>query len=79
MLMLKTSQLQLIKNCHRNEEEFKEKWKRKSEELEKADQIQDVDSEVGGRNCGEKDRNNFAMRNQLLSGAGTDYRDVSSL
>ena len=48
---------------------IKEKWQRKYELSEKVDQIQEVFSEVGIRNCfGEKDRHNFAMLNQLLSG-----------
>ena len=47
----------------------KEKWQRKFELSEKVDQIQEVFSEVGSRNCfGEKDRHNFTMLNQLLSG-----------
>ena len=47
----------------------KEKWQRKFELSEKVDQVQEVFSEVGSRNCfGEKDRHSFAMLNQLLSG-----------
>ena len=40
----------------------KEKWQRKFELSEKVDQVQEVFSEVGSRNCfGEKDRHSFAM------------------
>ena len=47
----------------------KEKWQRKFELSEKVDQVQEVFSEVESRSCfGEKDRHNFAMLNQLLSG-----------
>ena len=47
----------------------KEKWQRKFGSSEKVDQIQEVFSKVGSRNCfGEKDLHNFAMLNQLLAG-----------
>ena len=47
---------------------LKAKWKRKYELSEKVDQIQDVFTEVGCRNCfGEKDRHTFSILNQLLT------------
>ena len=48
---------------------LKAKWKRKYELSEKVDQIQDVFTEVGCRNCfGGKDRHTFSILNQLLTG-----------
>ena len=47
----------------------KVKWKRKFELSEKVDNIQEVFTEVGCRNCfGEEDRESFSALNQLLSG-----------
>ncbi|MEW8546767.1 MAG: reverse transcriptase domain-containing protein [Candidatus Thiodiazotropha sp.] len=48
---------------------LKVKWKRKYELSEKVEQIQEVFTDVGCRNCfGEKDRQSFSALNQILTG-----------
>ena len=51
------------------ERNLKDKWKRKFDLSDKAGRVQEVFMDVGKRNCcGEEDRHNFSMLNQLLSG-----------
>ena len=48
---------------------MKTKWKRQYDLSETGEQIQEVFTEVGCRNCfGEEDRHTFSMLNQLLCG-----------
>ena len=57
------------KSSKRSRKNLKTKWQQKCDLTEKVEQIKDVFTEVGNRNCsGEKDRRTFSAVHQLLTG-----------